>query len=95
MRENTTCNQSNCIQSEKINEIQKQLFKVEINNAVNKNNISVLKGDIESMNNIIEKIGVRLEERFDKITGSFNKLVWFNMTTSVGILGNLIIMLIK
>lgn len=88
------CNLNSCKQENKIYELQKELHELKTKQAVSNNTIETIKGDIRDVKQEIEILISKLEARFDKLTSYQNKLVWFNMTTSVGMLGNLILNLL-
>jgi hypothetical protein len=46
------------------------------------------------MNKELEKLWEKIECKFDKVTSANNKLVWFTMTSAVGMLGNLLMNLL-
>jgi hypothetical protein len=88
MSVNSTKNDNIYLQDKTIQELYTRI-------ALAENNILNLERKIEGMNDSINKISSKMEANFEKLSNSFNKIVWFGLSTSIGIIITIATNLIK
>jgi len=85
MSDSNNIKEYTCVQKETIIELQKQIQQLITNDAVKNNEINNLKGDVETMAENINKLAEKLDRTFDKLDSNLNKIVWFGLSTSIGL----------
>ena len=77
-----------------VREIELKLHELTTENAVLKTKVNNLEGAFNDMKEDIGKLGEKIDETFKQLSGAYNKLVWFTMTSAVGMLGNIALSLL-
>jgi hypothetical protein len=70
-------------------DLKAELNDLKTKSAVIENRINTIEREIISMTSNIEKNHIEANNNFDKIQSSFNKLIWFGFSTSLGMLTTL------